>query len=226
MDFSSFGGGALGTDSIVLVGVLGALPFLLISTTSFVKMAITFALVRQALGVQSVPPNIIIYSLSIVLTAYVMLPVGMDVAALIQDAIDSGDELADALLGAVGPLVNFISKHVVIQYEEFFKDAALRLWGEARAEQLQLEAQTNALIDLVFKLPAFMLSELSRAFQIGFLIYLPFVIIDMIVANVLLALGMVTMSPITISLPVKLLLFIGISGWERLMQALVLSYAG
>jgi len=226
METDLFGGGALGTDSIVLVAVLGALPFILISTTSFVKMAITFALVRQALGVQSVPPNIIIYSLSIVLTAYVMLPVAMDVATLVQDATEAGDELADALLGAVAPIVKFISQHSVFQYEEFFKDSALRLWGESRAEQLQLEAENSPLVDLVFKLPAFMLSELSRAFQIGFLIYLPFVIIDMIVANILLALGMVTMSPITISLPVKLLLFIGVSGWERLMQALVLSYAG
>jgi len=225
MDVTNGFAGGLGTDSIVLVAVLGALPFLLIATTSFVKMAVVFALVRQALGVQSVPPNIIIYSLAIVLTAYVMLPVGIDTAELIQESVDSGEQLADALLGAVGPLVEFISKHTVLQYEQFFTDAAQRLWGEARATELQLEAQNEPLIALVFKLPAFMLSELSRAFQIGFLIYLPFLIIDMIVANILLALGMVTMSPITISLPVKLLLFIGVNGWERLMQSLVLSYA-
>ena len=210
---------------ILLAALMSALPLLIIATTSFVKIAIVFSLVRQALGVQSVPPNIVLYSMAAVLTVYVMLPVGIETAELVRDALDLGDELVAAVPGALGPLRDFMSLHIVEQYELFFKDTAFELWGDLRTEQLLLDAKTQPLIDLVFKMPAFILSELSRAFQIGFLVYLPFVIVDMIVANVLLALGMVTMSPITISLPIKLLLFVGISGWERLMQSLVLSYA-
>ena len=99
------------------------------------------------------------------------------------------------------------------------------MWGEDIAREV-LDPEAKPLTRLVVLMPAFMVSELSRAFQIGFLLYLPFIVVDLIVANVLLALGMSSLSPVTVSLPLKLLLFIGLDGWRRLLEALVLSYGG
>lgn len=224
MEFIDPTGLGANPNTIALVAILGAIPFLLISVTSFVKIAIVLSLIRQALGVQQIPPNIVIYSLAIILTGYVMLPVGLEVGDIILAQLEAGIPLANALVETAAPLSRFIEQHVIPAQQDFFYDTAERMWGD-RAEDIIGQAETSPAIKLLFQMPAFMLSELTRAFQIGFLIYLPFIVVDLIVANVLLALGMVTLSPITISLPVKLLLFVGLSGWQRLLEALVLSYA-
>ena len=224
MEFIEPTGLGANPNTIALVAILGALPFLLISVTSFVKIAVVLSLIRQALGVQQIPPNIVVYSIAIILTGYVMLPVGMEVGDIVISQLEIGIPLAEAIVETAAPLSEFLQRHIIPDQQAFFYDTAQNLWGD-RAEPLIAQAAANPAIELLFQMPAFMVSELTRAFQIGFLIYLPFIIVDLIVANVLLALGMVTLSPITISLPVKLLLFVGLSGWQRLLEALVLSYA-
>ena len=217
-------GFGVGQNTIALVAVLGAIPFLLIAITSFVKIAVVLSLIRQALGVQQIPPNIVIYSIAIILTAFVMFPTGLEVGEIVVNGLQEGERLRDIFRLVATPISDFISQHIIPAQQKFFNDTAFRLWGDD-ALRLQEEARSNSSVQLVLQMPAFMVSELTRGFQIGFLIYLPFIVVDLIVANILLALGMVTMSPITISLPVKLLLFIGLDGWQRLMEALVLSYA-
>lgn len=224
MEFIEPTGLGANPNTIALVAILGALPFLLISVTSFVKIAVVLSLIRQALGVQQIPPNIVVYSIAIILTGYVMLPVGMEVGDIVVSQLELGIPLAEAIVETAAPLSEFLARHTIPDQQAFFYETAENLWGD-RAEPLIAQAEANPATKLLFQMPAFMVSELTRAFQIGFLIYLPFIIVDLIVANVLLALGMVTLSPITISLPVKLLLFVGLSGWQRLLEALVLSYA-
>jgi type III secretion protein R len=187
------------------------------------KIAVVLSLLRNALGIQSIPPNIVIYSMGIVLTAYVMLPVALQVIDAIDGAFKRGTPVLEDIQKVAVPFLEFIEKHTFSKQKEFFINSAEKLWGKESAEAI-LESD-KALTRLIFAIPSFMISELTRAFQIGFLLYLPFIVLDLIVANILLALGMSTMSPVTISLPIKLLLFVGLDGWQRLFEALVLSYA-
>jgi type III secretion protein R len=119
---------------------------------------------------------------------------------------------------AKGPLEAFLLKHTSPRDRQFFIKTAVKLWGAERAAKLKDT-------DLMVLVPAFTVAELTSAFQIGFLIYLPFIAIDLIVSNILLAMGMMMVSPMTISLPFKLLLFVLVDGWSRLLQALILSYS-
>jgi len=210
-------------DQLALLVGLGLLPFLLIACTAFVKIAVVLSLLRNALGIQSIPPNIVIYSMGIVLTAYVMMPVALQVIDEVDSAFKRGVPVLQDLQKVAVPFLEFTEKHTFSKQKEFFVDSAEKLWGKDSAATI-LESD-KPLMKLVFVIPSFMISELTRAFQIGFLLYLPFIVLDLIVANILLALGMSTMSPVTISLPIKLLLFVGLDGWQRLFEALVLSYA-
>ena len=201
----------------------GMLPFIIIGVTSFVKFSVVLGLLRNAMGVQQIPSNIILYSMAVVLSAYVMLPVGMQAGKVIDQTNAAGKPLLGATQEIVKPFLEFTSKHAPAKELAFYEDTAKKLWGEKLANDLIGENATN-LSKLIVTVPAFMTSELTKAFQIGFLLYLPFVVIDLVVANILLALGMSTLSPVTVSLPIKLLLFIGLDGWTRLFEALVLSY--
>jgi type III secretion protein R len=220
MESSLFG---LSQNQIALIAFLGVLPFLLIAVTSFIKFAVVISLLRNALGIQQIPPNIVIYSLAVVMTGYVMLPVGLEAGKVIQSAMERGRPVLQEVNKIAEPFVQFTERFATADEVAFFRDSAKRMWGEETAREV-LDPDAKPLTRLVVLLPAFMLSELSRAFQIGFLLYLPFIVIDLIVANVLLALGMSSLSPVTVSLPLKLLLFIGLDGWKRLLEAMVLSY--
>lgn len=220
MENSLFG---LSQNQIALIAFLGVLPFLLIAVTSFIKFAVVISLLRNALGIQQIPPNIVIYSLAVVMTGYVMLPVGLEAGKVIQSAVERGRPVLQEVNKIAEPFVRFTERFATEDEVAFFRDSAKRMWGEEIAREV-LDPDAKPLTRLVVLMPAFMLSELSRAFQIGFLLYLPFIVIDLIVANVLLALGMSSLSPVTVSLPLKLLLFIGLDGWKRLLEAMVLSY--
>ncbi|WP_276807917.1 type III secretion system export apparatus subunit SctR [Castellaniella defragrans] len=214
----------------IALALLALLPLAAVMTTSFLKLAVVFALVRNALGVQQVPPNMALYGLAVILSAYVMGPVVLQVghelrAAGAPASQSAGAPRADpvgAMLDAVGrgtePLRAFMLKNSRPEQRDFFVRTARHLWGEAQARDLRQD-------DLIVLIPAFLVSELTAAFQIGFLLYLPFVIIDLIVSNILLAMGMMMVSPVTISMPLKLFLFVMIDGWTRLIQGLVLSYS-
>lgn len=222
MESSLFG---FSQNQVALIVVLGLLPFLMIAVTSFIKFAVVISLLRNAMGIQQIPPNIVIYSIALVMTAYVMLPVGIKSGEAVQDALDKNKPVLNEIQKVAEPFVDFTARFASPENVTFFRDSAKRMWGEDTAQSI-LDPEAKPLTRLVLLMPAFMVSELTRAFQIGFLLYLPFIVIDLIVANVLLALGMSSLSPVTVSLPLKLLLFIGMDGWKRLLEAMVLSYGG
>lgn len=205
----------------VVLALMALLPTVVVVSTSFLKIAIVMSLLRNALGVQQIPPNIALYGLALVLSAYVMAPVGFqierEVSASPAAAKDLGS-LVTAVRKGAEPLRGFMARNATPAQKEFFVGTAKRLWGP----ELSAGITGNDFLVLV---PAFMVSELTRAFQVGFLLYLPFVVIDLIVSNILLAMGMMMVSPVTISLPLKLFLFVMVDGWTRLIQGLVLSYA-
>lgn len=212
----------------VALALVALLPLAAILTTSFIKIAVVLMLVRNALGVQQAPPNMALYALALILSAYVMGPVFADIAQQLMQPVQDGGTSAGATNGlsdivhAVGqsiePLKGFMTRHSDAQHRDFFVRTAHNLWSESAASELKAD-------NLLVLIPAFLVTELTEAFKIGFLLYLPFVIIDLIVSNILLALGMMMVSPITISMPFKLFLFVMVDGWTRLIQGLVLSYA-
>lgn len=207
---------------VALIVAFGVAPFVALMITSYTKLVIVFGLLRTAMGLQQTPPNMVLNGIAIILTIYIMAPVGMDV----------GDALRGRTLGAKGeglndimavfdaakvPVKAFLVKHTQERERQFFLKSAASIWPQARAERLLAD-------DFMVLVPSFTLSELTRAFQIGFVIYLVFVVVDLITATVLLALGMSMISPTTISLPFKLLLFVMLDGWTRLIHGLVMSY--
>lgn len=211
------------------LALLALLPLIAVMTTSFLKIAVVFSLVRNALGVQQVPPNMALYGLSAILSVYVMGPVVMQIGQELRAVREQpmvttpgvSPDRVGAMLEAVArgaePIRGFMLRNSRAEQRDFFLRTARHLWGEDAARDLQQD-------DLIVLVPAFVVSELTAAFQIGFLLYLPFVIIDLIVSNILLAMGMMMVSPVTISMPLKLFLFVMIDGWTRLIQGLVLSY--
>lgn len=276
---------------ILVVVSLALAPFVAVMVTSFTKMVVVLSLLRNALGLQQVPPNVVINGLAIVLSIYVMYPVILDTHAVVSahmdgrplpahiveqrgaraappevaavvnppgvtTAVDSSaalvgipatavqvpvaDEPVEAPPGGgeggsgldgmnvermlalvdVGkePLRAFLIHHSSDAERAFFLRSAQRLLPPGKRDDVGVD-------DFIVVVPAFTVSELTAAFQIGFLIFLPFLIIDLVVGNILLALGMMMMSPTTVSLPLKLLLFVLIDGWAKLVHGLVLTYS-
>ena len=205
---------------MVALFAMAMVPFLAVMTTSFVKLAVVFGLLRNALGVQQIPPNIAMYGLAIILSIYIMAPVGFEINDVLQqqkldwDQIESLKPLAEKISE---PYRQFLIKHTDESERQFFLKTATALWPEKYTKELDGDS-------IMILMPAFTVSELTSAFKIGFLIYLPFLVIDLIVSNILLALGMMMVSPMTISLPFKLLLFVLLDGWALLIHGLVMSY--
>lgn len=207
---------------------LALLPILITMTTSFIKIAVVLALVRNAMGTQQIPPNQIITGLAMILTFYVMTPVGLDVYRATQSVMDQGTNqgffsqasfgiMLEAVDKGKGPVREFLLKHTHDKERALFYKLALNL----RKPKDRVDV-TNQ--DFSILVPAFIISELKEAFFIGFIIFLPFLVIDMVVANILLSLGMFQLSPITVSLPFKLLLFVLVDGWHLIAQGLIKGY--
>jgi type III secretion protein R len=207
---------------VVLTGLLSLMPLLVVTVTSFAKIAIVLFLVRNALGIQQTPPNLVLYAAAIVLSAYVMAPVLQGVWTVVADprlALTSVADWERAATEAARPVRGFLDKHATPESRSFFIESSHRLWTP---EQVRAMAGER---DLAILVPSFLVSELKRAFEIGFLLYLPFVMVDLVVSAVLMALGMQMMSPTVVSTPLKLLLFVAVDGWSRLLQGLILTYA-
>ena len=209
---------------IVLTGVLALAPFFAIMATSYVKLVVILSLVRNALGIQQIPPNMVLNGIAVVLTVYIMAPVGQKTFQNIETAMvgkslkDMDAQQLKGVLSSVSqPLHDFMNHFTSDRDKQFFVDNAERLWGK----DSDIKVSKDSFFTLV---PAFTVSELTTAFQIGFLLYLPFIAIDLIVSNILLAMGMMMVSPMTISLPFKLLLFVLLDGWARLIYGVVLTY--
>ena len=218
------------TDSFSLIAVLVALslvPFVAMVATSYLKIVVVMSLIRNALGIQSIPPNMVINALALILTFYIMAPRlerGWEIVASRMEANRPETVLRTDILAEAGePFREFLLQESGEKQRAFFVSTAEKLWGE-RDEQGRV---TPAVVDprsYFVLLPAFCVSELTKAFQIGFLVYLPFIAIDIIISNILLAMGMMMVSPVTISLPFKLLLFVMVDGWTLLVHGLVQSY--
>lgn len=207
-------------ELLVLLAALALVPAALVTLTSFLKIAVVLSIARSALGAPQVPPNSAVTGLALVLTALVMAPVGeASLAALREAPPERGvaGTLAAVERGAA-PLKAFLARFARPDDRAAFLDVARRLRGP-EGEQAGEE-------DLAVLAPAFVVSELRRAFTIGFLVFVPFLVVDLVVSNVLLALGLTQLSPTSVALPFKLLLFVAVDGWKLLARALALSYAG
>ena len=197
-------------------------PTIFILTTCFIKISAVCMLTRESLGVQNIPPNMVIYGLSLILSFYIMGPVyNKSYENVIEDLNMHKSMDAEVLMTdfqkSSAPLKTFLIKHTPLNERDFFYKSLKQYWTQDMLVGVQKD-------DFIIIIPAFVVSELTQAFKIGFLIYLPSVIIDVIVSNILLAMGMMMMSPVTISLPLKLLLFIAIDGWSRLIHVLLSTY--
>lgn len=212
------GGGSTTTrivQIVMLLTVLSIAPSILIMVTSFTRIVVVLSFLRQAMGTQSSPPNMVMVSLALFLTGFVMMPTfeasyNEGIRPLIAEEIDE----AEAFERAVKPLRAFMLTQVRDQDLRLFLNLS-RSEGVERAEDAPLKAL----------IPAFMISELRRAFEIGFLIYLPFLVIDMVVASVLMSMGMMMLPPISIALPFKLIFFVLVDGWYLVCGTLVQSFA-
>jgi type III secretion protein R len=203
---------------VVGLGLLGLLPFAFMTLTSFVKISTVLHIARSAIGAQSIPTTTVIMALSTALTLLVMAPVGAAISAELEPALQLGAPTVEALpelwSAVAEPLRSFLSNNASAAETQRFLALARDTAPDAAA----------AATDFAVVIPAFIVTELGEAFALGFAIFLPFLVIDMIVGNVLLALGMQMMSPTQVSLPFKLLLFVMADGWGLLAQSLVTGY--
>lgn len=206
---------------VVVLSLIGLLPFAFMALTSFVKIATVLQIVRGAIGAESVPSSAVVLALSAALTLIAMAPVGSHIAERLEPLLAANAAEPAALLsGAIEavrePLRGFLSANASAKEKQRFLKLAQRRRGPDAAV-----SET----DLMVVVPAFLVTELLEAFTLGFAIYLPFLVIDLVVANVLIGLGMQMMNPNQISLPFKLLLFVAADGWGLLAESLVTGYA-
>lgn len=206
---------------IIVLLALSIMPLLVIMGTSFLKLAIVFALLRNALGTQQIPPNIALYGLAMVLTMFIMAPVGLDIQERLTHApidLESKDFVQQIDASILSPYRAFLEHNTAPDQVAFFSQIGHQIWPEKYHAHIPEDS-------LLVMLPAFTVSQLIEGFKIGLLLFLPFIAIDLIVSNILLAMGMMMVSPMTISLPLKLLVFVLINGWEKLIGQLLLSFA-
>ena len=208
---------------MVPLALMALIPFMAVLGTSFLKLVVVLSILRNATGLQQIPPNIAMNALAIILTLYIMAPVGLEVMDIaekqnIDFSVGTNGNAIDNLQVLADPYKDFLMRNTTARERNFFLRSARALWPATHQAQL-------APTDLIILMPAYCISELTKAFEIGFLLYLPFIVIDLIVSNILLAMGMMMVSPMTISLPFKLLLFVLLDGWTRLIHGMVLSYA-
>ncbi len=199
---------------VALITILTLAPSLLVTVTAFTRIVIVLSLMRSAIGVQQTPPNVVIIGLSLFLTAFVMTPTFQQIyddglQPLIAEEINE----TEAFDRSLAPLHQFMIRTVREKDLALFLDIA-QLEDPESPETTPLRAL----------IPAFMISELTRAFEIGFLIFVPFIVIDMVVASVLMSMGMMMLPPIMISLPFKLIFFVLVDGWHLVASSLVQSF--
>ena len=199
---------------VLLLTLISFLPAILVTMTSFTRIAIVFHFLRQALGTQEMPSNQILIGLSLFLTMFIMAPVGAQINELaVQPAMAGRISMSQALSQGSPPLRNFMLKQT--------READLALFMELA----RLPRPTNVQdMPMRVVIPAFAISELKTGFQMGFFLFVPFLLIDLIVSTTLLSMGMLQLPPAMISLPFKILLFVMVDGWNLLVQSLVRSF--
>ena len=212
------GGSASSTGRIVqlvvLLTVLSLAPSILVMVTSFTRIVVVLSLLRTALGTATAPPNAVIISLSLFLTAFVMGPAFQNAYDVgIKPLIANEVNVEQAFQRSSEPFKGFMLKNV--------REKDLKLFTDLSREPVPATPEQTSLRILI---PAFMISELKRAFEIGFLLFLPFLIIDLVVASVLMSMGMMMLPPVVVSLPFKLIFFVLVDGWSLVAGSLVQSY--
>ena len=205
---------------LALIAFSTLLPFIIAAGTCYLKISIVLIMVRNAMGVQQVPSTMVLNAIALLLSIFVMMPVLQDVNNYMrQESVDFSqvESIDNFIDNGLGRYKIYLQKYSDPQLVTFFESIQ-----QGRSEE-EVSAE-NATPTLFSLLPAYALSEIKSAFEIGFYIYLPFVVIDLVISSILLALGMMMMSPVTISVPVKLILFVAIDGWTLISKGLVMQY--
>ncbi|RUM41367.1 MAG: flagellar biosynthetic protein FliP [Desulfurobacterium sp.] len=198
---------------LLILTVLTILPTIIIAMTSFTRIVIILALLRQAIGTPTTPPAIVIVTLSLILTGFIMRPTLEELNRVaLQPYIAKEINEIEFLQRGIKPFQKFMLKNTRKKDLKFFLELA------------KVKVSSPEEIPLTVLIPAFLVSELTVAFQIVFVVYLPFLLVDIIVASILMSLGMMMLPPVMVSLPIKILLFIAVDGWELLIGSIVRSY--
>ena len=210
-------------EVILLVTVLSLAPSLLVMMTSFARIIICFSFLRSAMQTQSTPPNMVLTGLSLFLTIFIMWPVFSEINETAYQPYASGEITTEEAIDLAGkPLKTFMLKQTTNDDMQFFLDLQGQTIGNGNTE-ITLENYSEELgFEVV--IPAFIVSELKRAFQMGFLIFIPFLVIDLVVSSTLMAMGMMMLPPAMISMPFKIILFVLVDGWQLMVGTLVNSY--
>lgn len=198
---------------ILLMGSLSLIPFVVVSMTSFLRYVVVLSILKTALGTQQVPPGIVLVGMSLVLTLYTMAPVFGEMQERLNPVMTQKQSVVKVFEAISIPLRNFMMRQTRQSDVEFFVKMA-RKTPPASAYELTLWEVA----------PAYLISELRTAFEIGFVLFIPFIVLDIVVANILLALGMMMLSPTIISLPFKILIFVAVDGWSLVVNGLVQSF--
>jgi type III secretion protein R len=207
----------------VVLGALSLIPLLIITTTSFLKISLVLMILRGAVGVQQVPPSMAVYAIALTMSAFVMAPTAQEVGKRLMNVeMQAGSTRTTSYIeqakDAFEPVRDFMVRFSRPEQRELFLNSAKKLWPQ----QFAKEASPT---DPMIVMPAFVVSELQAGYEIAFLIYIPFLVVDLLVSNLLMAMGMQQVSPQTITTPLKVLLFALVNGWSKLLNALALSYA-
>lgn len=214
------------TNDISLIGVLALatlLPFLIAAGTCYLKFSIVFIMVRNSMGLQQVPSNLVLNAVALMMAAFVMMPVVKQVTDYQREnkvnfsSLPSVMSFVDNGMDAYRDYLQKYSDPELTQFFEKIQSARLEKENVLRVEDIDRPS-------IFALLPAYALSEIKSAFKIAFYLYLPFVVIDLVISSILLALGMMMMSPVVISVPIKLILFVALDGWSLLSQGLILQY--
>lgn len=198
---------------IILMASLSLIPFMVVSMTSFLRYIIVLSILKTALGTQQVPPAIVLVGMALVLTMYTMAPVFGDMYNNMDPVFKKNGNVIQLMEAGSGPLKEFMMRQTRQSDVAFFLQMSRNKPPETAKELTLWEVA-----------PAYMVSELRTAFEIGFIIFIPFIVLDLVVANILLALGMFMLSPTIISLPFKLLIFVAVDGWSLIVNGLVQSF--
>jgi len=215
-------------SQLSVLALLSILPFAVMLLTSYVKIVVVLSLLRNALGVQQSPPNQVLNGIALLMTVYVMFPTGLAMYTAASNVIEkeapkelfSGGGavyLMDVMNAGKEPLRDFLMRNTSGKHINSFYQLAYRSFPD----EFKTTLKPN---DFIVIIPSFITSQLKAAFEIGVLIYLPFFVIDLVTSNILLAMGMMMLSPLTIALPLKLLLLVMVDGWTVIIQGLVLTF--
>ena len=198
---------------LLLMSTFSILPFMFCCMTSFLRFTVVFSMLKTAMGTQQVPPSIVIIGLSMILTFYTMGGVFQEMFDMGSVPFKKNQDFITTIAEGTKPLKEFMMKQT--------RESDLAFFIEIANKEQPRSPEDITIWDVA---PAYILSELKTSFEIGFIVFVPFIVLDLIVANILLALGMFMLSPTIISLPFKLLIFIAVDGWALIVQGLVQSY--